>query len=115
LLTSDAVTDKLADYLAGAIELKLEQETVVFSSAGSQHYETSHDNETSHKNETGHEDETSQGLVEFRLSAQHAFAHPKDLSVQFPTSLNDALVSVVQPQYGPGQLSFLISGTGEAS
>jgi len=87
-LTPDALTDKLAEYLTGAIQLKLEQETLVFSSAGSQHYET------------GHEDETGQGLVEFRLSAQHAFAHPKGLSVQFPASLDDVLVSVVQPQYG---------------
>ena len=87
-LTPDALTDKLAEYLTGAIQLKLEQETLVFSSAGSQHYET------------GHEDETGQGLVEFRLSAQHAFAHPKGLSVQFPASLDNVLVSVVQPQYG---------------
>ena len=87
-LTPDALTVKLAEYLTGAIQLKLEQETLVFSSAGSQHYET------------GHEGETGQGLVEFRLSAQHAFAHPKGLSVQFPASLDDVLVSVVQPKYG---------------
>jgi len=86
-LSPDAVTNRLAKYLAGAIQLKLEQEPLVFSSTGSQHYET------------GHEDETGQGLVEFRLSAQHAFAHPKDLSVEFPTSLDNVLVSVVQPQY----------------
>ena len=87
-LSSDALNDKLAEYLAGAIELKLEQEALVFMSESYQAYET------------GHEDEAGQGLVEFRLSAQHAFAHPKGLSVQFPASLANVLVSVVQPQYG---------------
>jgi len=87
-LSSDALNDKLAEYLAGAIELKLEQEALVFMSESYQAYET------------GHEDEAGQGLVEFRLSAQHAFARPKGLSVQFPASLANVLVSVVQPQYG---------------
>jgi hypothetical protein len=87
-LSSDALNDKLGEYLAGAITLKLEQEALVFMSESYQAYET------------GHEDEAGQGLVEFRLSAQHAFAHPKGLSVQFPASLANVLVSVVQPQYG---------------
>ncbi|WP_320825962.1 hypothetical protein [Reinekea sp.] len=87
-LSSDALTDKLAQYLAGAIELTLEQEALVFKSESYQAYAT------------GHKDEAEQGLVEFRLSARHAFADPKGLSVQFPASLASVLVSVVQPQYG---------------
>ena len=87
-LSSDALNDKLGEYLAGAIELKLEQEALVFVSESYQAYKT------------GHEDEAEQGLMEFRLSAQHALVRPKDLSVQFPASLASVLVSVVQPQYG---------------
>jgi len=78
-------TDHLANYLATAINLQLEQQSMLFTTAGYTSYS---------------EEDATQRFVEFRFSAQHSFAHPQAMSVQFPSSLGEVHISVVQPLYG---------------
>ncbi len=49
-------------------------------------------------NQTRYSDQSA--LMEFRLSAQHSNSNPKNIDIQFPVSLGEVHVSVVQPQYG---------------
>lgn len=39
-------------------------------------------------------------LMEFRFSGQHSISNPQSIDVQFPVSLGDVHISIVQPQYG---------------